>query len=247
MFGELPCPEGWRGPSGRGSSARYPFGRKIAVVAAQAPEVDGDASTRRTSALGVVTARSRRSSAFEQSGELGSRLRVAREARNLSLRSLARLIDVSPAFISQIERGRATPSVGRLLALARELGVSLDALLDLQPLARRSADTVQPPAKPRPDDRSRGIASARGLALEVRAVNYAAGSRARPLWIPGSYAGRGYGHVISGSIGVLLSGQAYELGPGDSITFGSVVPSGVWGSSPEPAWTVWVLARRGGV
>ena len=60
---------------------------------------------------------------------MGERLRAARTARALSLRELAGRLGVSPSLISQIETGRANPSVSTLYALAAELDVSLDELL----------------------------------------------------------------------------------------------------------------------
>ena len=61
--------------------------------------------------------------------EMGEHLREARRARNLSLRTLAERLGVSPSLISQIETGRANPSVSTLYAIAAELDVSLDELL----------------------------------------------------------------------------------------------------------------------
>jgi mannose-6-phosphate isomerase-like protein (cupin superfamily)/DNA-binding XRE family transcriptional regulator len=46
----------------------------------------------------------------------------------MSLRELARQVGVSPSLISQIEHGKATPSVGTLYAIVSTLGVSLDEL-----------------------------------------------------------------------------------------------------------------------
>lgn len=69
-------------------------------------------------------------------GEIGDRLRAARTARGLSLRSLAERLGVSPSLISQVERGLARPSVNTLYAMSRELDVSLDELLFAD--ARRS-------------------------------------------------------------------------------------------------------------
>lgn len=60
---------------------------------------------------------------------LGQRLREAREGRGISLREMARRIDVSPSFVSQVERGKANPSVGTLYAMVSELGASLDELM----------------------------------------------------------------------------------------------------------------------
>jgi transcriptional regulator with XRE-family HTH domain len=61
--------------------------------------------------------------------EIGEHLRAARRERHLSLRDLAERLGVSPSLISQIETGRANPSVSTLYAIAAELDVSLDELL----------------------------------------------------------------------------------------------------------------------
>jgi transcriptional regulator with XRE-family HTH domain/mannose-6-phosphate isomerase-like protein (cupin superfamily) len=66
---------------------------------------------------------------FDPGTGLGPRLRLAREARRLSVRELARRIGCSASLISQIERGLSVPSVGVLYALATELDSSLDYLL----------------------------------------------------------------------------------------------------------------------
>jgi transcriptional regulator with XRE-family HTH domain len=60
--------------------------------------------------------------------ELGDRIRVRRTALGMSVRELARRLAVSPSLISQIERGKATPSVGTLYAITTELKLSLDEL-----------------------------------------------------------------------------------------------------------------------
>ena len=62
-------------------------------------------------------------------GEMGDRLREARQARGLSLRGLADRLGVSPSLISQVETGRAKPSVSTLYAIVTELGISLDELV----------------------------------------------------------------------------------------------------------------------
>jgi quercetin dioxygenase-like cupin family protein/DNA-binding XRE family transcriptional regulator len=60
---------------------------------------------------------------------IGARLRAARGAKGQSLRVLATKLGVSPSLISQVETGRAKPSVSTLYAIATELGISLDELL----------------------------------------------------------------------------------------------------------------------
>jgi transcriptional regulator with XRE-family HTH domain len=59
---------------------------------------------------------------------LGSRLREIRLSSGLSLREIARQLDVSPSFISQIENGKSQPSVATLYAFAKLLNVPVDVL-----------------------------------------------------------------------------------------------------------------------
>src|SRR5579875_1343068 len=59
---------------------------------------------------------------------LGTRIRDARVARGLGVRELARIADCSASLVSQIERGRANPSVSTLYSLADALGISVASL-----------------------------------------------------------------------------------------------------------------------
>ncbi|MCI0344796.1 MAG: helix-turn-helix domain-containing protein [Chloroflexi bacterium] len=74
-------------------------------------------------------ARRRGNGSTPEYGEMGDHLREVRQARGLSLRALADRLGVSPSLISQVETGRAKPSVSTLYAIVNELGISLDELL----------------------------------------------------------------------------------------------------------------------
>jgi transcriptional regulator with XRE-family HTH domain len=56
---------------------------------------------------------------------IGAKFRAARKERKLSLRELASKADVSPSLLSQIENGRANPSVMTLYNVAEALSVSI--------------------------------------------------------------------------------------------------------------------------
>lgn len=58
----------------------------------------------------------------------GERARILRSAKGLTLRQLAKLIDVSNPFISQFETGKTDIGLSRATKLARALGCSLDYL-----------------------------------------------------------------------------------------------------------------------
>ena len=85
---------------------------------------------------------------------VGAGLRKHREEAGMSLRALAREVGVSPSLISQIEHGKATPSVATLYAIVSELGVSLDELFFDQPrgaaaVAQSEAPLVMDPGEDR--------------------------------------------------------------------------------------------------
>jgi len=58
--------------------------------------------------------------------EIGNKIRITRLARNISLRELARRVDLSAAFLSDIERGNRYPSVTSLKKIG--LALSVDSL-----------------------------------------------------------------------------------------------------------------------
>jgi mannose-6-phosphate isomerase-like protein (cupin superfamily)/DNA-binding XRE family transcriptional regulator len=69
----------------------------------------------------------------------------------MSLRALAREVGVSPSLISQIEHGKATPSVATLYAIVSELGISLDELFFDNPRGAAARDNPDPDPEPRMD------------------------------------------------------------------------------------------------
>lgn len=73
---------------------------------------------------------------------LGAQVRAARLAKGVSLRGLARTLELSPATLSQIENGRTGLSVSRLGRIAEALGLTVPQILD----------TVVAPGAPPPDN-----------------------------------------------------------------------------------------------
>jgi transcriptional regulator with XRE-family HTH domain len=75
---------------------------------------------------------------------VGARLREKRAENGISLRELARRLDVSPSLVSQIETGKIQPSVRTLYAIVSELGLSLDEIFELVGATGVPPDDVVP-------------------------------------------------------------------------------------------------------
>jgi transcriptional regulator with XRE-family HTH domain len=189
------------------------------------------------------------------------RLRAERERRGISLRELARRLQISPSAISQIETGRARPSVATLWAIVTELGMSLDDLFaDVTGERPAAADGVEhSPAPSTLPVVSESAREALQLATGVRWERMTA--TADPdvdfIWVVydvgGSsspdngfirHAGREYGLVMSGRLEVTVGFETTVLGPGDSISFDSTTPHRLRNVGDEPATGVWVVVGR---
>lgn len=78
---------------------------------------------------------------------IGQRLREARQRQGISIRGLARTVEVSSSLISQIETGRSSPSVSTLYALTNALGISIEDVFgdrDEAAIRRRAAAMPAP-------------------------------------------------------------------------------------------------------
>jgi DNA-binding XRE family transcriptional regulator/mannose-6-phosphate isomerase-like protein (cupin superfamily) len=198
---------------------------------------------------------------------LGQALRATRERREMSLRELARRVNVSPSFVSQIELGKANPSVGTLYSLVTALGITLDDLIGDATSGSETGPSSSPvdggspgswprvdqpvqPAEGRKRVEMSGVVWERlthdhDPYVDFLHVEYAPGSSSCTPEQMMRHGGREYGHVLSGRLDVQVGFESYSLGPGDSIHFDSMTPHRLSNPYDEPCTAVWfVLARR---
>ncbi len=200
------------------------------------------------------------------SAGLGARLRVAREKKGMTVRGLARYVGVSPSLVSQIERSRVMPSVGTLYAIANELGLVVDDLFkgatpgatkgrERAPEKESSFVDIQNPVLK--SDQRKKISLADGVRwerltpvsdkdLEFLIVVYNVGAESCPKDALIRHGGKEYAYLISGRLGIKISFEDFELGPGDSISFDAQMPHRLWTIGREPAVAVWVVLNRHG-
>jgi transcriptional regulator with XRE-family HTH domain/uncharacterized RmlC-like cupin family protein len=235
-------------------------------MTAAAPRPAADPDDEVVGVAGVTEAESspaeRRSRLEPGYREMGDRLRAERRAHGLSLRELADRLGVSPSLISQVETGRAQPSVSTLYAIAAELSVSLDELLfagrpDIAPRGsrpERARDPELPPPVQRAGDRKR-IRLASGVVwdrlttssepgVEFLYVTYEVGGASGPEDAFQRHQGHEWGYVVSGTLHVTIGFEEYVLGPGDSISIDSMVPHRLSNQGPEPVHGIWFVLGR---
>jgi transcriptional regulator with XRE-family HTH domain len=186
---------------------------------------------------------------------IGEHLRARRHERGLSLRELAERLGVSPSLISQIERGRANPSVSTLYQLVAELDVSLDELLfeDRRPGSAADAAPVSGPLL-RGKERQR-IRLASGViwerlttvsepGVEFLYVIYEVGGASSPEDAFQRHSGHEWGYVLSGTLQVTVGFRQYVLEPGDSLSLESTTPHRLANVGDTPVHAIWFVLGR---
>lgn len=73
---------------------------------------------------------------------IGQEIRRARSENHLSQAELARRLDVSPSYVSNLEAGRLNVTVGQLANVASAMKLALD--VNLRTVARESVKLRQP-------------------------------------------------------------------------------------------------------
>jgi len=80
--------------------------------------------------------------------------------------------------------------------------------------------------------------------VEFLYVVYPVGAESCPEDALTTHGGREYGYVSSGTLGVQVGFERYELGPGGSIAFDSSSPHRLWAIGGDPVHAIWVVIGR---
>lgn len=157
--------------------------------------------------------------------DLGARIRTLRQARGSTLRELAAEAGVTESFLSQVERGVASPSIASVQRIARALDHTIAALFtEDQPVGRvvRAAERrrVAYPGLRAVDEFLTRSTDGR-LQVIHSTVEPGGGTGEEP-----------YAHdsdeevliVLEGSLDLWVGNEQYHLETGDAVTYASRVP-----------------------
>ncbi len=193
---------------------------------------------------------------------IGARIRQARRDAHISVRELARRMNVSPSHVSQVERGLASFSVRALYNVVNVLDISMDSLFE---------EGQAPMALPSPVPSELGEADPLVESLVVQRAStrlslpLAGGTRwerltAKPetavefievIYPPNHgephpddllrHSSREYGVVTRGALTVQVGFDRTVLRSGDSIAFDSAIPHRFWNETPDEVRAVWFI------
>lgn len=165
---------------------------------------------------------------------LRTKIRQHRKRRELTLVDLAEQCEISPSFLSQIERDRANPSVGTLHEIAQAFGLTMAAFFDGPDAKADSRQPVESVAQVvRADQRKVLIYPGSGNRNELLSPDLQ--RRIQMMWTmipPGGdtgdvsviHEGEECGVVLQGKVEMWVGDEHYVLGPGDSFYHPCSIP-----------------------
>jgi transcriptional regulator with XRE-family HTH domain len=176
--------------------------------------------------------------------KIGTKLRVARKARRLSMRELADRVGCSESLISKIEGDHVTPSLPMLHKIAKELDTSIGKMFEANP----DGDFVARKGKrPILSLEAIGREAGKGIQLEGIAINgeflYGSIHIVDPGGSSGGFiqhVGEEVGYVLEGTIEITVGTKAHLLEEGDSIFFPSELPHGYRNPGSKVARILWI-------
>jgi transcriptional regulator with XRE-family HTH domain len=171
---------------------------------------------------------------------LGGKIRALRKRLQRTLEETATAAGISKPFLSQVERGLATPSITSLAGIARSLGVTMQYFVDT-PTEAKSV---------RRGDELRFFGFADSANLFARLTNMSSERQLDTILVrmpwgqPPSevttHAGEEFLYVLRGEISLSLDGATFVLHAGDSAHYESTVPHGWANTGSEETVLVWV-------
>jgi transcriptional regulator with XRE-family HTH domain len=178
--------------------------------------------------------------------ELGRKLKQERLRRGLTLKDVENRVGISATHLSEVERGKSSPTVGVLDKIARALGTRSSLLVELA--------SGPPLSHTRPGSR-RAVLSADGtvrteslsdafpgaeISLLLKTYSPAPERQLRPR----GHEGEEFVFVLSGRLKVHVGDAEHLLEAGDSIHFKSIQPHAFANPGAEPCTTLLVTCPR---
>jgi transcriptional regulator with XRE-family HTH domain len=177
---------------------------------------------------------------------IGEHIRRLRTERGLSARAFAAQTGFSPSFISQLENGQVSPSLGSMQKIAEALSVTLGEFF-------AAAETGDEALIVHPDERRRLDSTWTDAHLE--ALGAMAGSRrlepVLAIFGPGGMSGKHphapsreeFAFVVKGEVTLTLADEENVLRAGDAVTLPPQAPR-LWENRSKAVAEVLIISPR---
>jgi transcriptional regulator with XRE-family HTH domain len=175
---------------------------------------------------------------------IGINIKARREEKNMTLRDMAEKLGVSASFLSQVETGKASPSLSTLKRISGILQTTIGELI---------GENLKAPRHPVVRNEERQSIRNIGDGIDIYLLSSPdTNNQMEPLLFrfnenahSGESSYRHFGQefviVIKGSMEIDLNDNKYLLNKGDSIYFNSSVPHSFRNTAKGETEAIWVV------
>jgi transcriptional regulator with XRE-family HTH domain len=179
--------------------------------------------------------------------ELGKRIKRIRESKHLTLKNIEAAASISATHVSEIERGKTSPTLGVLVRISRALGKDPAYFIEEQELGDISLVTaenrIQESLKGGAGTIERLTSSIPGGRLQACVITLEEAKTHRGEMH--THHGNEAALVVSGRFLFRVGGDEFELGEGDSIYYDALEPHSYKNASGDrKASMLWVCTER---
>ncbi len=175
---------------------------------------------------------------------IGQSIKARRKALGLTLEEVAKRSGLSPAFISQAERGKASPSIVSLLSLAKALDVTLEYFMEIP----RGRQLVRKAGEPEYIDLDSPVkyvrlsAGLRNQKLEVILLEIPPKADNERAVFPKvcRESGEAVYYMLDGQLTFQLDDEVFVLEAGDSVHFNTGTQYWMSNDGDKMARILWV-------
>lgn len=171
--------------------------------------------------------------------QLGPIIRNLRKRMGLTLQALGEAAEVSVGYLSQVERGNATPSLATLAQIARALGVGLEYFVATP---KPSEGLTHAESRPRFSLADGGLqyealgAQFPGAELSSYILHCPPGFMSETT----QHEGEEFIYLLEGEIEQTLGDETFTLRPGDTLHYQGNTPHSWRNTQDTPARMLWV-------
>jgi transcriptional regulator with XRE-family HTH domain len=190
-----------------------------------------------------------RNVAIVDTEELGLRMRKIRMERRMTLKQVERAADLSATHLSEIERGRTSPTIGALVRIARALGrdtsyfIEREERSEVVQVARDQAAKLQLSPGVEAAVLTRGIPGSRLFAYRLTLTPGPGRHGEFTLAASDSLDGEAHYYIRSGEATSRFGDDEVELHPGDGVQAGLGLPHVLRPSAQKPVEVFALITR----
>lgn len=170
---------------------------------------------------------------------IGALIRRERQKRGMTMADLCKVARISQAFLSLVERGKSTPSLGTLSGIAKAFGLPVSAFLQIglppnsvtRPGERPEFSVDQSPVR-----YERMSTVFPGQHIDALMMHVPPGYKSPPI----TNVGEEWVFILEGELIQTVDETRVKLRPGDSCHFRGDSPHSYENRGPDPVRMIWV-------